>query len=100
MNTSPGVWSLPSAAHSVISRTLKSSASKGSNLTSSRSALTGIAGVKVRDAENETQRVGGLSDHEEMDGEEREERRQSPIKGGRRANSNVSNIYRLRPRQN
>ena len=81
--------------------TLKSSASKGSNVTSFRSALTGIAGVKVCRAENETQTVGGLSDHEEMDGEEREERCQSPLKGNRHVNSNVSNIYcSLRPRHN
>jgi hypothetical protein len=67
--------------------------SRGSNLTSSRSVLTGIAGVKVCCAPNETRRVGGLSDHEEMDGEELEEQRQSPVKGNRHLNSNVSNVY-------
>lgn len=102
VNASPGIQSRPSIPRSVVSyRTSKSSASKGSNLTSSRSTLTGIAGVKVRHAEHQTQRVGGLSDHEEMVGEELEERRQSPAKGNRRLNSNVSIIYcRSRPGHN
>ena len=74
INASPGIQSLPSAVRSVVSdRTSKSSKSKGSNLTSSCSALTGITSIKVRRAENETQAVGGLSDHKEMDGEELEE---------------------------
>jgi len=102
MDASLGIQSLPSAAYSVVSsRTSKTSVSRGSNLTSSHSVLTGIAGVKVRHAGNEAQRIGGLSDHEEMDGEELEEWRQSPVKGNRRVNSNVSNIYcSPRPRHN
>jgi hypothetical protein len=102
LNASPGIRSLPSAARSVVSdRTTKSSTSRESYLTSSRSVLTGIACVKVRCAENETQAVGGLSDHEEMYGEELEERRQSPVKGKGRLNSNVSNMYcGLRPGRN
>jgi hypothetical protein len=93
LNASPGIQSLPSAARSVVSdRTTKSSTSRETNLTSSCLALSGIAGVKVRHAENETQAVGGLSDHEEMYGEELEERHQSSVKGKGRLNSNVSNI--------
>jgi hypothetical protein len=63
VNASPGIQGLPSAAQSVVSSrmTSKSLASKGSNMTSSHSALTGITGVKVCHAENETQTVGGLS---------------------------------------
>lgn len=96
LNVPAGPRSLPSAVRSVTvvsDRTTKSSMTGRSNLVSSRSALTGVAGVKVRRAENETQSVGGLSDYEEMYGKELEERRQSPIKGKGRLNNNVSNIF-------
>jgi hypothetical protein len=63
--------------------------------------LTDIAGVKVHCAENETQTVGGLSNYKEIDGKEHEEQHQSPLKGNRCINSNMSNIYcSLRPRHN
>jgi hypothetical protein len=46
--------------------------SRESKLTSFHLALTGITGVKVCCTENETQAVGGLSNYEEMYGEELE----------------------------
>jgi hypothetical protein len=80
---------------------MKSSTSRESKLTSSHLVLTGIAGIKVCCAENETQAVGGLSDHKEMYGEELEKQCQSSVKGNGRLNSNVSNIYcSLRPGHN
>jgi hypothetical protein len=74
LNASPDIWSLPSAAYSIVSnRTMKSSMSRESKLTLFYLVLMGIAGVKVCCAENETQAVGGLSNHEEMYGKELEE---------------------------
>jgi len=74
LNASPGIRSLSSTAHSIVSnRTMKSLMSRESKLTSFHSALMGIAGVKVHCAENETQAVGGLSNHKEIYGKELKE---------------------------
>jgi hypothetical protein len=71
---------------SLTSRSQYSSIS--SSLASSRSALNGNIGVKVTQDEDNDDGALGLSDYDEMQGEERDEAKQSPVKPQR---SRVSN---------
>lgn len=87
---SKGSTSTPSLAG------LSQRSSISSTLASSRSALNGNVGVKVTQDEDNDDGALGLSDYDEMQGEERDEAKQSPVKPQRsRVSNKVCHFFSL-----
>jgi hypothetical protein len=82
---------VPSLTHST-----KTGTSGASAPTSNRSALAGNVAIKPGrtgvSATINVNDIGGLSDHEEIEGEEYETAKNSPVKGKKRVNSQVSSV--------
>lgn len=75
-------------------RTVRTMSTHSSRFQSSRSALSAQVSVKGyaragRNNEDEDSFVGGLSDHDELEGDEFKDAQNSPVKGKRRVDSKV-----------
>ena len=90
----PASEAAPPSPRSIVS-SLQSTHTGTTGSKSSRSILKGQGGGKSRRTGIEVQALGGLSDHDEMYGEEAEEWRQSPHKGAVRVSSNVRRSQHL-----